>query len=253
MQKKNQRKTKFSIEISDLDFYLETLDLDEIDYDEALVEFLILLLKDTKWHNVIRTRKDISRIPVIHEIASTCYGEMCRYAPKCPVLKALKRDGKTDEAIKNTDCRVDKVQAIRIFSQLIRDLNIGADETMDLLSAVSLVRLYIIRRRIDWIYAIDGQDQDVVSSIAQRSERPYYKKEANPLMAEADKIEKQIANIYSQLMASRKDRAQLMMQLGGKGDLAELFLNTRLGALGGEKQSALPVFTRDAEEDPEEI
>jgi hypothetical protein len=256
MHQKNQNLPEKRIDktinsdISDKEFFEKTVDTDEDTFDDFLVTLFIDLLESTHWSDSIKRKGDVSKIPIFEELPMVCHGQACRYAAKCPVIKALKREDKDDSNIINTDCRVEKLMAVRLFSDLVKDLQIKTTDTSDVLTTVGLVRLYILRHRIDWILSIDGMDYRDPRLVIQKTGQVEWGRDSNPLLKEAEKIEKQIAIHYSQLMASRRDKSQLAIQLGSKSDLTKLFLRSRQQTIESQAQE-VPILPPIKE--PEEI
>jgi len=197
------------------------------EFDDALGTVMQYLLFGSKWDPVAITDKRVlSKIPIIQDIPLRCEVRDCPYAAKCPLLR--KARPQEEAGLMGTDCRADKLYAAELFSTLIQDLEVGPENTVDLINVASLVRLMVIQRRIDWAIALDGIELREVSAIDQRSGQAYLKLTSHPLLKEMERLQKQISVLQTQLMANRKERLNYAASIGKGGDLIKNLLTTKL-------------------------
>lgn len=195
----------------------------EAEFDDALGTVMQFLLFGSKWDPVaIKDKRALKRIPILQDIPLICYVRDCPYANKCVVLRnVLPQD---EVGLFGTECRADKLYAAETFSALIQDLEVAPENTVDLLNVASLVRLMIIQRRIDWSIALDGLTLREVATIDQRSGQAYTKMSSHPLLKEAERIQKQISVLQTQLMANRKERMNFAASVGKSTDVLKQLL-----------------------------
>lgn len=192
-------------------------------FDQMLIEFAEFLLFDTKWEPIFKqTTKLREVIPILEDVPMVCKGKDCPYADKCPLISKL--NDNEILGLVGSDCRIDRVEALKQFSSLVKELDINPNQATDILNVTSLVRLYIFKRRIDWQIALDGMMTKEPGAVNQRTGQVYWKEAVHPLYKENEKLEKQISALQTQLMASRKDRAQLASVIGkGNSFLKDIF------------------------------
>jgi hypothetical protein len=191
----------------------------EEEFDTTLNKVAKYLLFGTKWE----PQSSVKKISVINDLPMICKGFACPLAAKCPVLKGMAKS--SVPKIIGTDCRAEKIYGLEQFAAFIRELDISPEQTTDILNVTALVRCLIIKRRTDWHIAIEGLLNDEIAVVNQRTGQHYDKKVVHPLFKESEKLEKQIHALQSQLMASRKDRANLAATVGKNADiLKKLFM-----------------------------
>lgn len=202
--------------------------------------------------------KDSTQVlPVLSTLPMICETDDCPYAPVCPVLRALANKEEEKKALYGQPCRVDFEEARLYFGMFVRSLEIKPDDAFDVLTVANLVRLHILRRRCDWELSVFGMSSDVIQSIHQASGKPYYKRSANEILREASEIDKKILLINSQLVASRKDKAQAAAQLVKNKGILDLLRGTRAVeqarkmALGKDEDVIELDMTEDTDEIPE--
>lgn len=179
------------------------------EFDHEIVAILQDTLHETEWNDKLTSSRNFKRLPGIAHIPLICKADECEFAAVCPIMRELKGDPhelEKKEALRGTDCRVDRIESARIFSQWVRELQIKPGDTTDLLHVTSLVRLFILQRRVDWQLQMCGIMVDAVGGIMQKSERVIYQKVPNGLLKETKTIQDQINTLISQLNASRQDK-----------------------------------------------
>lgn len=215
-------------------------------FDEALENMAAFLLFDTKvWQeHIVKNRKILQKFPLIMDMPLVCKATKCVYASKCSVLKKVV-NFEDQTKMEETDCKDEKIYSVNLFVDLVKELSIGPDATSDLLLVSSLVRLHVMRRRINWSIAIDGMTQEEPAVASTKTNHVYWKKTSHPLLRESERIERQINILFSQLVASRKDKLAAAASLGKRNDLADLFSGSfeKAAAIEADYQEM------DAEED----
>lgn len=223
---------------NDIELNLDGLTVDitkpvsEEEFEDAIDLLTQTLLFDTPWKDLLlENPKHRRTIPIITDIPLVCKATDCAYAAKCPIMKALSKDADKLKFI-GTECRADKIYAIQQFTSLAKELDVKPEQTNDIISIASIVRLLILKRRIDWSLAIDGIVTKEPGAIDQKSGTVYYKLAAHPLLKVSADIEKQISQVQKQLMADRQERAKLAASLGNRGsDLLKALFTGKVNAL----------------------
>ncbi len=190
----------------------------EEEFTSALDSVAKFLLFGTSWEDATISKK----VPMLSDMPLVCKVHSCPFASKCAVLKNTPK-GKEGDLL-GTDCRAEKLFGVEQFSALVKELHVNPEQTVDVINVTSLVRLLIIKRRMDLYLSIEGMIYDEIGTVNQRTGQAYGKKTLHPLFKEYDKVEKQIHALQAQLMASRKDRASLAATVGKHADvLKDLF------------------------------
>ena len=203
--------------------------INQTDFEDSIDTLAQYLLFGTKWETVINNNPKARRkVPIIGDVPLVCKADDCPYAAKCPILKEIKLP--TDRLkLVGEECRADKIYAIEEFAAFVQDLQIDPEQTTDIINVASLIRLLILKRRIDWTLAIEGIMDKEPGVIDQRTGQVYIKKVVHPLFKVSESLEKQIAALQKQLMADRQARAALAATLGKGSDiLKDLFSNSKI-------------------------
>jgi hypothetical protein len=181
------------------------------EFETQLAQLGMYLLMGTPWR-MPESRKLVSSLPVLKHIPLRCHAEDCKYAESCPIIQSMNESQLKE--IRGTQCRVDRQFAIESFTALIRDLDIRPDQTIDLMGAANAVRWMVIRNRIDMQLAQEGVTIDSISTINQKTGEVYGEMKAHPLMKEAAQVDKMIDQALKSLVATRKDRLNMAINLG---------------------------------------
>jgi hypothetical protein len=193
--------------------------------------------------------KKLTTLSIYNDIPLECEAENCPYASRCPVLKALpKREW---PALVGTRCRVERAYVLNSLTELIRDLNIRPQDSSDLVNLASLIRLMVLDRRIDLQIAMDGIMISDPAFANQRTGEVTNRQIVHPLIKEKTFIQKQVQQIQSALVASRRDRLSTMNQMKNSNSVLNKLLE--YGAkLSLEKQNVIEGDFVTIEEEKEE-
>jgi len=200
----------------------------EAEFDLALDWLFNFLLFDVKsWQPELIKDPQLRRdLPILQSFPLFCKGEGrprdpddetdrgepgCRYFKVCPIMRALPPDKQRE--LVGAPCRVDKHEGVRNFTSQVKELGITPDETSAIIQVAQLVRLLVLQRRIDWEFALNDIMYNEVAGFNPITGQPAYEKRVNQLMKESRAIETQISRLQSQLLATRKDRAQVAQGL----------------------------------------
>lgn len=189
----------------------------EGDFREQLEAFASFLLFKTEWDKQDNVIKEIN---IIHDVPLICHVEFCPYAAKCDVLPNLSDAEK--EELRETNCRSERIYGIKHFASLVKDLSIRPADSIDVQNVADLVRLFILKRRIDWQISIDGMIERE-EYIADNKGTVLTRRDSHPLLKEYERINKQIISLSKQLMASRRDRLTIAKELNPSSKLISLF------------------------------
>jgi hypothetical protein len=181
------------------------------EFEEAIDTIALALLYDTPWEDSIRNNKR-RKIPLLTDLPIICYGDQCTYAKKCSVLKNTKNEDKIK--LLGTECRDERIFIIEQFSEWIKNLEIPPEDSSSILNVASLIRILIYKRRTDRHIAILGSMYEKRLVAVDNKGNEHWDHQVSQLHALSEKYNKQILSIQSQLMASRKDRAQFAAQAG---------------------------------------
>lgn len=196
--------------------------ISEDEFEDSLQKLGSFLLSNTQWNNTVRGRQTLKNLPIVSDVVLLCKGALCEYHDLCPIMKGMNSEDK--ERIVGTACRAERIYGVTLFSDLVRDLSIDPDQTIDLIDAANVVRLMIYRRRLDWMMNIQGISIEGIVAVDPINGSPYTETKGHPLLKEIERIDKMISNARKNLVASRKDRIQLATQLGkGQNVLKSLF------------------------------
>lgn len=211
---------------------VQTFDLakpiSEQEFDTALDWLFNFLLFDVKsWQGELIKDPQLRRdLPILESFPLYCKGRGrprdpenpddrgepgCRYFKVCPVMRRLSEA--EQDSLVGTPCRVDKHEGVRNFTAQVRELGITPDETSAIIQVAQLVRLLVLQRRIDWEFALNDIVYKEIATFNPQTGAPAYERRVNQLMKESRGIETQISRLQSQLLATRKDRAQIAQGL----------------------------------------
>lgn len=244
MERTKEEVTKLMKKISFVD------PITEDEFEDAIDLLSQYLLFGTKWESLILKDAKIRRkVPILGDIPLMCKADACPYALKCPILKNLPKLADR-MALEGTECRADKIYAVEEFAAFVRDLQIDPDQTTDIINVASLIRILILKRRIDWTLAIEGIMDKEPGVIDQRSGKVYFRSVVHPLIKVQESLGKQLSQLQKQLMADRQARAALAASLGkGSNVIKDLFSGSILGL---EQDNPIDVDFTDITEEKEE-
>lgn len=226
----------------------------EVEFNKNLDLLLKYLLFETKWDSpTIRQSHLLDRIPHLQDLPLVCKAKECEYALKCPIMRKL-NDRQQEATFIGTECRADKIFAVEQFVAFVKDLSIDPEQTTDVVDVANLIRLLILKRRIDWTLAVEGLTVNDPALIWQKDGTVHRRLEAHPLLRIGDGIEKQIQAAKKQLMAGRASRAEMAGMLGKSGvdilkDLWSGKLNVENDALPLKEDSSIEAEFKVTEED----
>lgn len=180
-------------------------------------------------------------IPNLNDGNLVCQGEACPYATKCPILIALrnKKDFKSAEKMLGTECRVDRLDALKLFLAFLQDLKVEPLQQTDIISISSLVRLNMTKRQIDWRIALEGLTIKEEIGATNRSEKVLFKEVAHPLFKVAERVDKQISTLLQQLLATRKERSAANSELNKAARMLELLMAGQFEELRSSTSSGI--------------
>jgi hypothetical protein len=223
----------------------------ESEFDVALDWLFNHLMFDNKnWQNTLIHDPQLRReLPVLDSFPLLCKTSKCRYYEVCPIMKSMPKGDQN--ALKDSRCRMDRTEGVKIFTATIKELNVQPDSMTEIIQVARLVRLLVLQRRVDWELAINDISYEEVSAVVPAGEgEPWikiYEKRVNQLMKEGERIEGQINKIYSQLLATRKDRAHVAVAGREKDNALKNLLMDALRTV--EKDESTPAEWKDVEED----
>lgn len=249
MDKELRRTEQFDLELvkNEIAVRAEAFDhastMTDEEFDEGLEALAQFMLFGTKFDGIaVKNKKALKSLPTLNDLPLICAGLECKYAPVCQVIK-----NKSDSFIQDLigkPCRDERFFAIDLFAKLVKEMAVGPENTIDLMTTATLVRYYLQKRRIDRIMQIDDLQIEEPAVIDQRTGNVYWKKVIHPLHPQSLMLEKQIESLLKQLVASRKDRLNAAAVLGKGQNLLEKLLT---GDLFPDNRDAI-----DAEFDEEE-
>lgn len=180
----------------------------EAEFEDAIDILAQYLLFETGWESILSGSPKMRRkIPIIYDVPLICRADECPYASQCPIFNAMEKR----ETLKliGTKCRADKIYATEMFSSFVKDLEIDPSQTNDVIGVANMVRLLILKRRVDWQIARDGLLEREPSAVDPKTGQVYFKSVVHPLLKHSESLEKQLASAQKQLMADRQTRAAL--------------------------------------------
>lgn len=203
----------------------------ETEFDDAMDIVAQFLLFGTKWESTVLNSPKIRRkLPILNDLPLVCKSEDCPYATRCPILKKMPNSSDRLKLV-GTECRADRIYSIEQFAAFVKELQIDPEQTTDIINVASLVRLLILKRRIDWTLAIEGIMDKEPGVIDQRTGQVYFRNVVHPLLKVSESLEKQIAVIQKQLMADRQARAALASTYGKGSDVLKDLFSGNFGSL----------------------
>jgi len=153
-----------------------------------------------------------------------CKASDCPYYEACPIMRSIKSKPKR-EALRNTDCRWEMMNAARLVIGLIKKLEIEDDNMVDLgyVTQIAVNQMYL--DRIDLDISINGMWQTNPGVLDQRNGVLYHRKEINELIKYRGTFEKSKDEAVSKLNASRKDKVKNTAKTGTLEELKSLIDN----------------------------
>lgn len=182
------------------------LDITESEFENLIDTLCMNFLLGTPWEaTLIKDPKSRRHQMGLYAVPLLCKANNCPYAVVCPVLKELPAD-RWDKLI-NTRCRVETVLATRYFSEQVINLAIKPTDTSDLINVVDIVRYLLIKHRLDNELAIFGMTQELVDAVdPKHGDILSTKSEVSGVLAEMERVTKNIIKLQNTLLATRKDR-----------------------------------------------
>ena len=231
---------------------------DDRNFEAQVIALLTNLLANTNWEGRLSRNQRLSQLPILANVPMRCYANgaasgingkeipPCPYHDVCPIMEMCTEEEKTK--LIGTRCRIDMIEIVRMFSDLVRGFEIDPDNSVEVYQVTTLVRLYIQRRRGDWEIN-KGMMMDNPTFLNQRTNDIHFAPITHPILDQVEKIQKQIDRITSQLMGSRSDKAAAQKNSPqGGGD----FMSMIAGA-GGSEKILKALEERGLTVDPEEI
>src|SRR5690606_22984210 len=99
----------------------------------SLVALMDDMLSSTSWDGHFKNTKAIDMIPQIGRIPMICQAEKCEFAEACPLMReaSLREDeNEVLEEMRGKPCRVDRVETVKLFADLIKELKVEPNHTI---------------------------------------------------------------------------------------------------------------------------
>lgn len=200
------------------------------EFDTAVDFLCAKLLFGTQWENKLISNPRLRRsLPGLSSMPLLCKVEKCPYARVCPVLKIMPQA--EWESLRDTACRADVVESTRLFAEQVQSLHISPENSGDIISVSSLVRLLLIQRRLDWELSLNegGMFDERVDAINPLTGHVHYKRVSSDILKEQERVNKQIASVQSALASTRRDRlAQQNTERAQSNVLTQLLAASRV-------------------------
>ena len=151
---------------------------------------------------------------IYDDIARRCPGEPPRDSAGNPLVGALvcpcaAKYGADPEVWKGLACPAENLQAFRHFTQLIRDLEVRAEDHVDVMQVVEIVKLMIYESRCDQDVQDDGRMFDLqVGQLNQQTGIAYYNKVTAIALLTQGQLAQRRQKIYKELVATREARME---------------------------------------------
>ena len=149
---------------------------------------------------------------IYDDIARRCPGRAPTSSAGVPVAGALvcpcaAKYGADPEVWKGLACPAENLQAFRHFTQLIRDLEVHAEDHVDVMQVVEIVKLMIYEGRCDQELQAEGRMFDLqVGQLNQLTGIAYYNKVTPVSMLTQGQLSSRRQKIYKDLVATRDAR-----------------------------------------------
>ncbi len=119
------------------------------------------------------------------------------------------RYGADPSVWKDLPCPAENLQSFRHFTQLIRDLEVKAENHVDVMQVIEIVKLMIYEARCDQDLQDEGRMFDLqVGQLNQQSGVAYWNKVTPVALATQGQLAARRMKIYKDLVASRDARAE---------------------------------------------
>jgi hypothetical protein len=164
---------------------------------------------------------------IYEDIARRCPGPPPRDTAGNPIAGArlcpcASRYGADPLVWQNLPCPAENLQAFRHFTQLIRDLHVPAENHVDVMMVIEVVKLLIYEARCDQDLQDEGRMFDLqVGQLNQATGVAYYNKVTPVALSTQGSLAARRMKIYKDLLAGKADRvdakrkdAKVMAQLG---------------------------------------
>lgn len=181
------------------------------DWENIIESFAKACLRDTPWSE--KGIRITSKADVIFDMPMKCNPFTCRYRQKCEVIRGMSKEQK--EMLVDTDCRSEMLFAVRKFTEYVSSLDVDPGASSDIAVVSSLVRLEILRRRIDWDIAIQGLVD--TKPVVGRDGKVREERVEHPLLKSRKSIEEQIAKQLRMLLATRADKLKIQKEINMQG------------------------------------
>lgn len=151
---------------------------------------------------------------IYDDVARRCPGQSPRDAAGNPVVGALvcpcaAKYGADPEVWKGLACPAENLQAFRHFTQLIRNLDVRAEDHVDVMQVVEIVKLMIYESRCDQDVQDEGRLFDLqVGQLNQQSGIAYYNKVTAVALLTQAQLAQRRQKIYKDLVATRDARME---------------------------------------------
>lgn len=205
------------------------------DFSKSLVEAMLEVIGEIPfWDETIFERK----LPGFYSGFLTCKTHECPYFAVCPIMSAIKKKYKHStqqrqvaiDALFGEPCRLEVKEAAIWLANFVREHDVRPDSSSDILQILHIVKQTVLINRIDRELAVYGVAGESVVGVSAKGDA-ITDRRANEIIKHRALLEKSLQNALSQLVATRKDKANLAVQAGQFKMLSDLFARPKGVAL----------------------